>query len=68
MSLRLMIRKALCPLTPINVYDVTERLEFKLSEIKKLHDKAKRFSTQQTSSIEKYIKSIETDKGAEDFT
>ena len=61
-------KKGIMSLTPINVYDVTERLEFKLSEIKKLHDKAKRFSTQQTSSIEKYIKSIETDKGAEDFS
>jgi hypothetical protein len=55
-------KKGIISVTPIHVRDVTDRLEFKLSEIKKSYENKKRFSFTKTSSIENFIKEIKDEK------
>lgn len=50
--------------TPVQVRDITDRLEFKLSEIKKSYENNKRFSFAKNTSIENFIKNIQDE---EDF-
>ncbi len=48
-------------LTPIDVRDLTDRLEFKLSEVKKRMKKTKAWNSSKNQSVNQYINSLEKD-------
>lgn len=61
-------KKGIISSTPVSVYDVTDRLEFKLSETKKAYENNQRYSYLKLSSIDKFLKEIEKEEKTFDFS
>lgn len=61
-------KKGIISSTPVSVYDVTDRLEFKLSETKKAYENNQRYSYLKLSSIDKFLKELEKEEKTFDFS
>ena len=61
-------KKGIISSTPVSVYDVTDRLEFKLSETKKAYENNQRYTYLKLSSIDKFLKEIEKEEKTFDFS
>lgn len=61
-------KKGIISSTPVSVYDVTDRLEFKLSETKKAYENNQRYTYLKLSSIDKFLKDIEKEEKTFDFS
>lgn len=61
-------KKGIISSTPVSVYDVTDRLEFKLSETKKAYENNQRYSYLKLSSIDRFLKDIEKEEKTFDFS
>lgn len=54
--------------TPLSVYDVTDRLEFRLSETKKAYENNQRYTYLKLSSIDRFLKDLEKEEKTFDFS